>query len=49
METVTVSKNEYEILKAKARLNESLLVKLVKGLEDVRQGRIKPWQRTTKH
>jgi len=43
-ETITVSKQEYEILKEKAELNEDLLIKLVKGLEDIKHGRISEWK-----
>ncbi|MBS3168649.1 hypothetical protein J4216_05980 [Candidatus Woesearchaeota archaeon] len=49
METVTIPKDEYHALKEKAKINESLIVKLIKGLEDIREGKVKPWKRTTKH
>ncbi len=45
--TITISKSEYKSLKTKAEVSESLLIKLVKGLEDIREGRIKPWKKTT--
>tara|TARA_Y100000310_G_scaffold345846_1_gene471159 strand:- start:49482 stop:49631 length:150 start_codon:yes stop_codon:yes gene_type:complete len=45
METVTIPKKEYESLKEKANIDDDLLVKLVKGLEDIRAGRIKPWKK----
>lgn len=45
MQTVTISKVEYETLKKKAELDEDLLVKLVRGLEDIKAGRIKPWNK----
>ena len=45
MNTITIQKSEYNDLKAKAELTESLLIKLVKGLEDIREGRIKPWKK----
>ena len=45
METVTITKEEYESLKRKADLDESLLMKLVRGLEDIKEGRIKPWKK----
>ena len=45
METVTISKEEYDLLRHKAGVDEDLLVSLVKGLEDVKAGRIKPWKR----
>ena len=44
METVTIPKEEYDSLKKKAKLDEELLIKLIKGLEDVKEGRIKPWK-----
>ena len=47
METVTIPKEEYENLKEKAEVDESLLISLVKGLEDIKAGRVKPWKRTT--
>ena len=46
METVTIPKEEYEILKKKADVDESLLLSLVKGLEDIKAGRVKPWKPT---
>jgi len=47
METVTIPKEEYEMLKHKAEVDEDLLVSLVRGLEDIKAGRIKPWKRAT--
>ena len=47
METVTIPKEEYMILKKKAEVDEELLVSLVRGLEDIKAGRIKPWKRST--
>jgi len=47
METVILPKEEYKALKEKAELDESLLLKLVRGLEDIKEGRIKPWKRFT--
>ena len=44
MKTITILETEYKILKRKAELDESLLVKLVKGLEDVKEGRVKLWK-----
>ncbi len=46
METVTIPKDEYKLLKQKAEADESLLITLVKGLEDIKAGRIKPWKKT---
>ena len=45
--TVTLTKEEYKELKKKASLGEDLLIKLVRGLEDIRAGRIKPWKKKT--
>ena len=45
-ETITIPKEEYKELKKKASLGEDLLMKLVRGLEDIRAGRIKPWKKT---
>lgn len=45
METITIPRTEYEVLKEKAEVSEDLLIKLVKGLEDIRAGRIKPWKK----
>jgi len=47
METVTIPKKEYETLKKKAKADEELLISLVKGLEDIKGGRIKPWKKST--
>lgn len=44
METVTIAREEYETLKQKAELDENLLLSLIKGLEDIKAGRIKPWK-----
>jgi|TARA_Y100000034_G_scaffold100845_2_gene124687 hypothetical protein len=43
METVSVSKQELEDLRERAELGDELMVKLVKGLEDVKHGRIESW------
>ena len=48
METVTIPNEEYETLKKKAEIDEDLLVSLVKGLEDIKAGRIKPWEKKFK-
>ncbi len=46
METVTIPKEEYELLKKKAHVDEDLLISLINGLEDIKAGRIKPWKKT---
>ena len=48
METITIPKEEYKTLKKKAEASDDLLIKLVKGLEDIKHGKIKPWTRKTK-
>ena len=47
METISIPKERFIELKRKAELNEELLIKLVRGLEDIRNGRIKPWRKST--
>ena len=49
METVTITKDEYKELTKKAELGEDLIIKLVRGLEDIRAGRIKPWKQVRPH
>ena len=49
METITIPKSEYIQLKEKAELDETLLVKLVRGLEDIKDGKVKLWKKTVKH
>ena len=39
-EMMKISKKELDNLKVRAKLNDKLLVKLVKGLEDVRFGKV---------
>ncbi len=41
METVTIQKEEYNTLKKKASRDDVLLKKLVEGLEDIKNGRLK--------
>ena len=43
METMEISKEEYLKLKEKADLDEGLFIKLIKGLEDIKEGRIKSY------
>lgn len=45
--TVTIPKDEYLRLKKLAETEKELLVSLVKGLEDIQHGRIKPWKKVT--
>ena len=44
METVTISKTEYEKLRERAEIDEELLIKLIRGLEDIKHGRVKEWK-----
>ena len=44
MKTITISEVEYKTLKKKAELDEDLLMKLIRGLEDIKAGRIKAWK-----
>lgn len=44
METVTIPKSEYKRLKKLEEVDNELLLKIVKGLEDIRTGRIKKWE-----
>ena len=46
-ETITIPREKYEALKKKAEIDEDLLLSLVRGLEDIRAGRIKPWKKST--
>ena len=47
METVVIPKEEYETLKKKAAVDETLLLSLVRGLEDIKAGRVKAWKKAT--
>ena len=49
METVTISKEEYKKMKKKADLSDDLLTRLVRGLEDIKAGRIKEWRKRAIH
>ncbi len=46
IQTVTILKKGYEFLKKKAEIDDDLLTSLVKGLEDIKAGRIKPWKKS---
>jgi len=41
---VTISEAEYKRLKKLEEVDHELLVKIVKGLEDAKAGRIKKWE-----
>ena len=40
---ITISKEEYENLKEAEQVDHELLIKIVKGLEDVKNKRFKEW------
>lgn len=42
-ETITIPKEEYELLKHKAEADKELLAKIARGLEDAKEGRIRKW------
>ncbi|MEK6904530.1 MAG: hypothetical protein AABW87_02965 [Nanoarchaeota archaeon] len=45
MKYVKIAEKEYKKLKERSRHVEELLVELVKGLEDVKNGKIRPWEK----
>lgn len=46
MQTVTISKKEYEELKRKSEIDYELVGKIKRSLEDIKQGRVKEWKKT---
>ena len=44
METITISKKEYERLKVASQVDEALVRKIHKSLEDIKEGRIREWK-----
>ncbi len=44
METVTISKKEYEKLKKEAQVDQELVEKLKRSFEDIKHGRIREWK-----
>lgn len=44
MDTVSIPRKEYEALKKKAQVDQELVDKIKRGLEDIKQGRIKEWK-----
>jgi len=44
MKKVIISRKEYSGLKKKAKLNDDLLKSIVRGLEDIKEGRVKEWK-----
>ncbi len=43
MKTVTIPRTEYNKLKKLEEVDTHLLIKIVRGLEDIKTGRIKKW------
>lgn len=41
MKSITISEEEYVELKKKAEVTDELMIKLVRGLEDIKHGRVK--------
>lgn len=48
METVTISKAEYEELKRKSELDEELVAKFRESFEAVKQGKVVEWKPKTR-
>ena len=47
-EMITIPRIEYQELKKraeKAGIDEKLLIDLVRGIEDIKAGRVKPWRK----
>ena len=44
METITIPKKEYEKLKKESEVDQELVRKIKKSLEDIKQGKIKEWK-----
>lgn len=44
METVVISKEEYEELKRRAEIDWTLVEKIKRSLEDIKHGRISEWK-----
>jgi len=41
METVTIPKEEYELLKKKAKVDVSILQQLMSSFQDIKEGRVR--------
>ena len=46
MAIMQIEEKEYKELRAKADIDEDLLKSLIRGLEDVKSGKVKPWKKT---
>ena len=44
METLTISKDEYQKLKKESEVDMELVNKIKRSLEDIKHGRIKEWK-----
>jgi hypothetical protein len=44
METITISKEKYERLRKRSKIDIELVNKIKRGLEDIKHGRIKEWK-----
>ena len=44
METVTIPKSEYEKMKKALEVDEELVAKIRKSLENIKEGKIKEWK-----
>ena len=49
LEKITISKEEYEKLKEKAKIDWQLVNQIKRSLEDIKYGRIKEWKTSYKH
>jgi hypothetical protein len=45
-DTVTIPREEYKALKNEANADKNLLMSLIKGLEDIKSGKVKPWKKS---
>ncbi len=43
METITISKKEYDRLKMLEEIDMELLSELIEGFRDIKEGRLKHW------
>ncbi len=46
METVTISKYEYERLKRESEIDHELVAKIKRSFEDIKHGRVRRWKKT---
>ena len=43
METITIPKQEYEMLKKQANIDVELLMQFLESFKDIKEGRVKSW------